>query len=361
MSVTVNLGLKYLKQIQQRFTIASILQARLSNDLDFVGVRSVRIHTIGTVPINAYDRFASANRYGIPQEVGDSLQELSMTQDKSFTGIIDKGNSLDQAINKAGKFLRVQLDEAMIPFKDGYGFWKLCMRAGRVVGDSAPIAENNVIDRLAAARTWLLNHRVPVKGRTLYVSAEMYNAMIKTPQFVYLEKLGNKAIINGQVGELMGSPVVEVPEDLLPNGVNFIWVHQRAASSPAKISDTKVHVDPPGISGNLVEGRFYWDTFVFGAKADGIYVDVTTDTGPEQIVVLPNVVIADTDGAISNYTSGADVLSTLDGTDPRYSTSAKMYSAPPEPDPGTVMKAAQRDDAGEGMFPSGVTETIITG
>ena len=61
-------------------------------------------HNINTVPLNDYNRGASANRYGEPAEVGDTVQELTMTQDKSFSGVIDKGNNMDQSINKAGKF-----------------------------------------------------------------------------------------------------------------------------------------------------------------------------------------------------------------------------------------------------------------
>ena len=101
MSQTVNLDTKYSKKIDQAFTIASLLKGRLSAENEFVGARTVRIHNINTVPLNDYNRGASANRYGEPAEVGDTVQELTMTQDKSFSGVIDKGNNMDQSINKA--------------------------------------------------------------------------------------------------------------------------------------------------------------------------------------------------------------------------------------------------------------------
>ena len=34
-------------------------------------------------------------------------------------------------------------------------------------------------------------------------------------QFKNLEKLGTKAVAQGQVGELFGAPVVEVPDELI--------------------------------------------------------------------------------------------------------------------------------------------------
>ena len=35
---------------------------------------------------------------------------------------------------------------------------------------------------------------------------------------------------------------------------------------PYKIADAKVHEDPVGVSGALIEGRHYYDAYVLGAK-----------------------------------------------------------------------------------------------
>lgn len=86
----------------------------------------------------------------------------------------------------------------------------------------------------------------------------------------------------------------------------------------------KTHIDPPGISGNLVEGRFYYDLFVYGHKADGVYVDVTTGGS---VTVLAAPTIAKAGGAIT-AAEGATAYYTTDGTDPRYSLTAKAGTAP---------------------------------
>lgn len=351
----VNLGLKYSGKIQQRFAISSLLQGRLENNVDFVGARTVRIHTISPVPVNDYDRGASANRYGIPEEVGDTIQELTMSQDKSFSGVIDKGNTLDQSINKAGKFVKVEMDEAMVPLKDRYGFAVLAKGAGTIVGSSTAISESNVLARMAAARRVFLNERVPGSGRTFYVRSDIFNALFECKAFVENSKLGYTAIAKGQIGELFSSPVVEVPDDLLLPGLNFIYAHKAAGSSPAKIADTKMHVDAPGYSGTLVEGRFYWDTFVFGSKAGGLYADFTTGSG---VSVLAAPKVEAKTGAIT-VTSGAKAKYTLDGSDPRYSASALEGTAPAVVVPGTVMRAYQYKEA-EGTYPSPVTTVTLT-
>ena len=350
---TVHLDSKYSKKIDQAFTLGSLVQNRLSRENDFVGAKTVRIHNINTVPLVDYDRTASGERYGTPTEVGDTVQELTMSQDKSFSGVIDKGNNLDQCINKAGKFLGVQMSEAVIPAYDKYCFEQLCQKAGCIVGSAEAISKTNVIARLSAARAHLLNRKVPVKGRTLYVNTLVFNALVDTDQFKNLDKLGTKAVANGQVGEIFGAPVVEVPEELLPKGVNFILVHKRAACAPEKIHDAKTHIDPPGISGSLVEGRFYYDLFVYAHKADGVYVDVTTDS---TMKVLGKLTVAAAGGAISGEENGATVIYTTDGTDPRYSVTAQVGKSPAG-GKDVIVKAYQKK---AGMFPSPVTEQKLT-
>lgn len=271
---TVNLATKYSDKIQQKFTQESLVDGRLSNNLSFVGARTVKVTTIGTVPITPYNRTLSANRYGTPEEVGDTVQELTMQKDEAFTGIIDKGNSLDQTINKAGQFMKVQISEAVVPHMDAYKLGVLAEQ-GTAGSATAALTAETIMDRLSAARKAFVDAHVPTTGRTWFVSTEVFNLLVKTDYFKNLQTLGVKAIAKGQVGEIFGAPVIEVPADIMPEGVNFILIHKDAACSPSKIADTKVHIDPPGISGNLVEGRYYYDCFVFDAKKQGVYVDKT--------------------------------------------------------------------------------------
>lgn len=273
--MAINLATKYSDKIQQKFTQESLLDGRLSNNLSFVGAKTVVVTTISPVEVNDYSRTASANRYGTPAEVQDVKQEMTMSQDKSFTGIIDKGNSVDQTINKAGAFLKVQVSEAIVPMMDKYKLGVLAAK-GTAGSETAALSADNVIDRLSAARKAFVDGHVPTTGRTWFVSTEVFNLLVKTDHFKNLQTLGDKAMAKGQVGEIFGAAVVEVPADTMPEGVNFILVHKDAACSPSKIAETKVHIDPPGISGNLVEGRYYYDCFVFDAKKKGVYVDKTT-------------------------------------------------------------------------------------
>ena len=87
---------------------------------------------------------------------------------------------------------------------------------------------------------------------------------------------------------------------------------------PYKIADAKVHEDPVGVSGALIEGRHYYDAYVLGAKCGGVYALVAADSVTDSPSIAEGVITIPTD---------ATVRYTLDGSDPRYSDSAKDYVA----------------------------------
>ena len=50
---------------------------------------------------------------------------------------------------------------------------------------------------------------------------------------------------------------------------------QMLLTAPVKLEEYRVHQTPPGISGNLVEGRVCYDAFVLENKAKAIYYQET--------------------------------------------------------------------------------------
>ena len=73
------------------------------------------------------------------------------------------------------------------------------------------------------------------------------------------------------IGEVDGCRIVKVPASRLPAGAAFILTHPLAATAPKQLNDYKVHDNPPGISGWLVEGRLIYDCFVLNEKADAVF------------------------------------------------------------------------------------------
>ena len=151
--MAINLHKKYDKEIQTRFTRESLLAGVLDNSYSFSGVKTVKISTPTTVPMVDYTR-TGTNRYGTPEEMQDTVQELTLSQDKSFTLTIDKGNNADQnGIKEAGKMLKLQVEEQAIPTMDKYGFERLSQLAGKIQGHAAAISKSTVCEYITQGTT----------------------------------------------------------------------------------------------------------------------------------------------------------------------------------------------------------------
>lgn len=313
---------KFAPKVAEAFVRESFIDGKLNNQYSFSGVKTVKISSILTVPLGDYTKNGT-NRYGNPEEVQDTVQEMTMQQDKAFTMTIDKGNNLDQnGIKGAAKVLAREIKERVVPEKDRYTFKRLAMQAGIIVGNSA-LSKSNVCDRISEGTRVMDDAEIPESGRTLFVTPAVYKMLRMSDEFIKTEPLAKKSLAKGLVGEYDGMPVVKVISSRFPQNVNFMIVHKSAATAPSKIADTKIHTDPPGLSGNLLEGRFYYDCFVIGAKANGIYVEVDTGSGKGTVLAAPAVTEA---GAIT-VASGTTVKYTTDGSDPRYSAHAAIITA----------------------------------
>lgn len=275
--MAINLHEQYSKKVQERFYQESLTESSFSKSLDveFTGVKTVKVSSIDTVPMNDYTR-SGTSRYGTPNDLQDTVQEFVMTQDRSFTFIIDKGDNMEQnLIKKAGAAIARQLREVVTPEIDKYRFAQWAAKAGQSKTLTAELTNETILPEVIAAKIALDNKLVPAKGRTLYVGSVAYTALLGNEEYIRLDSLGSKSIVNGKVGEIMGMDVKFIPDTYLPEGVAFMVILKDAAISPVKLHEYKLHKDPPGISGHLAEGRFIYDAFVLDTKKDGIYVAKT--------------------------------------------------------------------------------------
>lgn len=271
--MAINLATKSCDKLVEAAALeSSVLTGSLSTAYSFVGAKTVEVITAVTQEMNDYTR-TGTNRYGVPAEVEDTKQELTLTQDKSFAMTIDKGNLKDQNnLKKAGRILKLQIREKAIPLYDKYCLGVLA--AGAVVGEeTSAITKANVASRIMAGSEKLDDAEIPSEGRTLFVSAKTYKYLKLSDELIGVEKMAEKSLGKGVVGEFDGMIVKKVPSSRMPEGANFLIVHKESATAPKKLADAKIHQDPPGLSGNLIEGRWYYDCFVLETRKAGVYVD----------------------------------------------------------------------------------------
>lgn len=282
----INLASKYDKKVQERFTIASKTEASTGHDYNFVGVKTVQIPIIDVAEMNDYTRVGT-NRYGTPKELGDTLQELTLNKDRSFTFTIDKGNAVQQFnIKNANRALRRQIDEVVIPEIDAYRLTKWATGNGLSTGSSVlssndgTLTELNIVSKIFEASATMSDNKVPVGGRTLFIPELTFVKFRLADVVMAADGIAKDNIQNGYRGDIDGMRVVTVPSSLWPTGYNFIIKLKGATVDPVQLREYKIHTDPPGINGALVEGRIIYDSFVLDTKAKGIFVSRTaTGTG----------------------------------------------------------------------------------
>lgn len=349
--MAVNLATKYSSQIAEVFTAGSFVKGKTSSSFDLTGVKTLKVYTPLTVPEVDYTR-EGMSRYGTVTEMQDIVQELKMTQDKAFTLTIDKGNHLDQNMTKkAADMLRLQINEQSTPAADRYALKRFAMMAGTIDTVSTAPTKSNIVELISTGAQTLDDNLVPDSDRYIYVTSEVYKLIRLSPEFTGLEGLGVKAVAKGVCGEISGLNIVRVPKSYMPDGCFFLITHKNAVLMPYKISDAKVHNDPVGVSGALIEGRHYYDAFVLGAKATGVYALVLADNK----LAAPTLMVSNGKIAATKPANAVEVRYTIDGTDPRYSDSAKVYTDPVTAATGTVLRAVAFAD---NYFTSSVVEKI---
>lgn len=329
---SINLVTKYGNKLEFPYTKESVIRGALSNNYDFAGAKTVRILTAVTVAPGDYNRAATSNRFGTPTEMGDVMQELTLTQDKGYSLTIDKGNLVDQNnLKQAGAMQKRQDAEQVVPMMDRYIINKIAMSAGQSVGSGTAISAANIAQRVAAGVTALDDAEVPESNRWLFVPANVFAMIRLSSEFLAADNLVNKGIVKGQVGEYQGMTVVKVPAGRWTNGINFMIVEKSAAIAPHKIKTRRILSDVQGIDGNVLEGRDYYDAFVIGARANGIYVDFSTS------VLTKCATPTQSSGTFSCTTAGVSYKYTNDGSDPRYSATAITAASESEAS-GTTIK-----------------------
>lgn len=327
----INLASKYSNVVDERFYRESQAMVALNNDYKFTGEKTVKVYSIPIVPMNDYGRSGSpytssgASRYGVPSDLTRNVQSLTITKDRSFTFIIDKGDKIQsEMVSDAGKSLSRQIREVVIPEFDTYVFKTLADAAvANGNTDSTAATKSNAYELFLAGMEHLGNKNVPDRGRVAFCSYKFANLLMQDPAFIKYSDRSQEMVIKGILGEVDGCKIVKVPSSHLPQGASFIITHSIAATGPKQLEDYRIHDNPPGVSGWLVEGRFIYDCFVLNEKADAIYyhggqsvlkdlvvVTAATDTGKSTIVVngvkenSTNKWYYQTKAALSDFTEG---------------------------------------------------------
>lgn len=268
--MAIEYAAKYSGKVDERFKVAAKTAGAVNNDYEFTGVDTVKVFSIPTVELGDYT-LSGTNRYGTPAELQNSVQTMLLTQDKAFTFTLDKKSEDDtESAMQAGQALRRQIDEVVIPTVDKYRLAAMVTGAGKTV--SVAVTKENAYSTFLDGQNALLENGVPETGRMAFVSPAFYKAIKLDDSFIKASDAAQGMLVSGAVGIVDGVNIIPIPASYFPTGVEFILTHPIATVSPVKLETYKVHDNPPGINGKLVEGRIRYDAFVLNNKKGAIYV-----------------------------------------------------------------------------------------
>lgn len=273
--MAISLVTQYLPYVDELFTKESKKSMLTNQDLSWTGAHTVKVYKVTTASMNDYGRSGPAtgnwSRYGQVQGLDATTEEFTLRKDRSFTFAVDKldkdetGGTL-----AAASALARQVREVVIPEVDTYVYSVMTAGAGHKPAALALTSEN-IYTAITDANTALDNADVPETDRVLVVTPDVYLLMKRCKDITMETNIGNDLRLKGVIANLDGAVVAKVPKNRLPADFGFMIAHPVATVAPTKLEDYKTHQDPPGISGELVEGRICYDAFVLENKAKAIY------------------------------------------------------------------------------------------
>lgn len=272
--MAINLTTKFLPYVDEQFTSESKKSLLTNNDFEWTGAHTVKVYKVSTSEMNDYDRNgagSNASRFGKIAGLDATTEEFTLKKDRSFTFAIDKldEDETQQQLSGATALAR-QNREVVIPEVDAYVYGVMCDNAGTKPEAVALTAENIYTEILNATEA-LDDAEVPETDRQLVVSPTVYTLMKKCKDIVLETDIGADMRAKGVIAMLDGCNVIKVPANRLPENFGFMIAHPSATVAPTKLEDYRIHQDPPGISGSLVEGRICYDAFVLDNKKKAIY------------------------------------------------------------------------------------------
>lgn len=356
--MAINLATKYESKLDERFTQKSLTEAWTGHDYNWDGTNTIKVWTIGEATLHNYTA-TGANRFtggSAPTELDDEVNTYTLAKKRSFAHTIDITNNQDQMfIKKTNAVLKQIWDEQMVPEIDQDRLQRWAAGAGTTVVNATALDKGTIVEAILTGGSVLNNHLVGRDGRVCFVTETMAVKLKLASELQYNEGYTGKAIINGQVAQMNGMPIVAVPDSYMPAGVEFMIKYKRASADPMKLKMLRSNDKAPGIAGTLIEGLVRFDSFVLAQKAYGIYV-----YGSSGIQATPTIAVSG--GVLTLTSSSADTIYyTDDGSNPKSSATVKTYNSASKPSgltEGTVIRAYA---VKAGVLNSGISEHVVTG
>lgn len=273
--MAIELVTKFLPYVDEQFTTESNKSLLTNQDLNWTGAKTVKVYKISTGSMNDYGRSGAESgnwsRYGEVESLDATTEEFTLSKDRSFTFTIDAldRDETGQTLAAASALAR-QLREVVIPEVDKHVYGKMAAGAG-TKPEPMTLTANNIYFEIINGNTALDNAEVPETDRVIMVTPDVYLLMKQCKDIIMETDISNEMRTKGVIAMIDGASVIKVPAARLPENFGFMVCHPCATVAPVKLKSYITHLNPPGINGQLVEGRIVYDAFVLDNKKKAIY------------------------------------------------------------------------------------------
>jgi len=264
--MAVNLASKFEKKTSEAISAGRKTKLVTNQNWSWDGVNAINVYTLTDPVMGDYNVNGGSARYGSPTEVEDTIQTFTLSRDRAWTKTIDKSNYQDSMmVRKPGKYLAQATKNVTIPEIDTYVIQTIVTAgeaAGRddIVADAATTATNAYVNFLEINAD-ISDKECPVEGRVALLTPAYVN-FIKQSTLLDSSDLSYKDKKSGVMGKIDGVKLVEVPSARMPANTDLVITHPSVTTSPEKLVDYTLHKNPVGVSGDVLEYRHRYDSFV---------------------------------------------------------------------------------------------------
>jgi len=264
--MAVNLASKFEKKTSEAISAGRKTKLVTNQNWSWDGVNAINVYTLTDPVMGDYNVNGGSARYGSATEVEDTIQTFTLSRDRAWTKTIDKSNYQDSMmVRKPGKYLAQATKNVTIPEIDTYVIQTIVTAgeaAGRddIVANAATTATNAYVNFLEINAD-ISDKECPVEGRVALLTPAYVN-FIKQSTLLDSSDLSYKDKKSGVMGKIDGVKLVEVPSARMPANTDLVITHPSVTTSPEKLVDYTLHKNPVGVSGDVLEYRHRYDSFV---------------------------------------------------------------------------------------------------
>lgn len=278
--MAIELATQFQAYTDEQFTAESKASLVTNHDFGFTGAHTVKIYKVTTTELEDFNRNGeilngNKSQYGTIQTLQASTEEFTLRKDRSFTFEVDRMDVDETKMQvEAAKHLARQQREQVIPEIDKYIYSQMAANAG-IKPSGKALTADNIYAEIINAQAQMDEADVPANDRVLIMTPTVYALLKQSSATFDNSDIGAELRKKGVISVLDGLNVVKISSNRLPENFGFMIAHPSATIAPVKLQEYKVHRDPPFLSGELVEGRIYYDAFILDNKAKAIYYQAT--------------------------------------------------------------------------------------